>query len=208
VTPFSDFESVFHEFGHGIHDKSADPEDSVWKRYIVPMSVAETFSILMEGITAEPLFLKQELKLKDKAVNEIVDGVRFMALSFLTFYAANSIMKMEFWKKNYNVEQAAKRWQELTKRFFIETPGYYWILHHVMPNYDMYSPSYMIASVRVATITQKLTEDFGEAWWTNPKAGKFIRQLAQTRGEFNIKQWKLKPDIYLKQQKTMSILKK
>jgi len=203
-TPFSDFGSVFHEFGHGIHARSADPEDSVWKRYIVPMSVAETFSILIESVTENPLFLREDLKLEDKAITDIVDRVRFMNLAFLTFYAANSIMKMEFWKKSYSVEQAARRWQELSKRFSIETPGYYWILHHVMPNYDLYAPSYVIASVRVATIKENLVQDYGEAWWRNTQAGRIIKQLAQTGGEFDIKAWKLNPETYLDEQKTLS----
>lgn len=207
VTPFSDFEAVFHEFGHGIHARSADPKDSVWKRYIVPMSVAETFSILIESVTENPVFLREDLKLMDEAIRDIVDRVRFLSLVFLTFYAANSIMKMEFWKKRYSVEQAARRWQELSKRFFIETPGYYWILHHVMPNYDMYSPSYVIASVRVAAVKEKLAQDFGEAWWRNPQAGEFIKQLAQTRGEFDIKAWKLDPEMYLDEQKALSFRK-
>ncbi|MDH5447993.1 MAG: M3 family metallopeptidase [Candidatus Bathyarchaeota archaeon] len=207
VSPFTDFGSVFHEFGHGIHGKSANPEDSVWKRYVVPRSVAETFSILIESVTENPLFLRQDLKLEETAIKEIVDRVRFMNLAFLTFYAANSIMKMEFWKNRYTIEQAAKRWQELTKRFFIETPGNYWILHHVMPNYDMYSPSYVIAAVRVATMKEKLAHDFGETWWRKPEAGEFIRQLAQTRGNFDIKTWKLNPDAYLDEQKFLSFLK-
>jgi hypothetical protein len=146
------------------------------------------------------------LKLEEESVKEITDRVRFMNLAFLTFYAANSIMKMEFWKNNYTVEQAAERWQELTKHFFIETPGNYWILHHIMPNYDTYSPSYVIAAVRVATIKEKLVKDYGEAWWRNPEAGEFIRQLAQTRGEFDIKAWKLDPDTYLSEQKSLSFL--
>ncbi len=185
VSPFTDFGSLFHEFGHGIHCGSANPEDSVWKRYIVPMSVAETFSMLVESVTENPLFLRKDLKLEEKAVNEIIDRVRFMNLAFLTFYAANSIMKMEFWKKNYTIEQATKRWQTLTNRFFVETPGSYWILHHIMPNYDMYSPSYVIAAVRVATIKERLSQDYSETWWKKPEAGEFIKQLAQTRGEEN-----------------------
>ncbi|HVO36754.1 MAG TPA: M3 family metallopeptidase [Candidatus Acidoferrum sp.] len=202
TAPFEDFGSVYHEHGHGIHDASANPKDTVWKRYIVPMSVAETFSILIENITCDPLFLSQELKLEEQAIQEILNRVKFMNLAFLTFYASNSIMKMEFWKKGYSIEQTANRWQQLTKRFFIETPGNYWLLHHVMPNYDLYSPSYVIASVRVTAIIQKLTREYGEKWWKNQEAGEFICELAKTRGEFNIKQWKLNPTTYLKEQTT------
>jgi len=200
TAPFEDFGSVFHEFGHGIHDASANPKDAVWKRYIVPMSVAETFSILIENIAYDPLFLAQELKLEKQAISEILDRVKFMNLAFLTFYAANSIIKAEFWKKGYTIEQAAERWQGLTKRFFIETPGNYWLLHHVMPNYDLYSPSYVIASVRVTTLKEKLKEEHGEAWWRNREAGRYVRELAETRGEFNIKEWKLDSSAYLREQ--------
>jgi len=153
-----------------------------------------------------PLFLKQELKLADSVVNEIIDRRRFMELAFLTFYAANGIMKMEFWKKGYSIEEAAKRWQELTKRFFIEVPGNYWLLHHVMPSYDMYSPSYMIASMRVAAVRERLRQDYGDVWWKNSDAGNFVRDLAEMRGEFDVKAWKLDAESYLKEARALSFL--
>jgi len=206
VSPFTDFGSVFHEFGHGIHGVCANPDDSVWKRYVVPMGVAETFSILIESMLDTPLFLKQELKLADSVVNEIIDRRRFMELAFLTFYAANGIMKMEFWKKGYSIEEAAKRWQELTKRFFIEVPGNYWLLHHVMPSYDMYSPSYVIASMRVAAVRERLRQDYGDVWWKNSDAGNFVRDLAEMRGEFDVKAWKLDAESYLKEARALSFL--
>lgn len=206
VSPFSDFGSLFHEFGHGIHGASANPEDSVWKRYIVPMGVAETFSMLIESMLKTPMFLRDDLKIDEKAVNDIVDRERFMNLAFLTFYAANSIMKIEFWKKAYSLEEAAKRWQELTKRFYIEVPGNYWLLHHIMPDYDVYSPSYVIAAMRVAALREQLAKDFGKAWWRNRKAGDFVKELAKTRGEFDVKAWKLDPDLYLKEQLSLSFL--
>ncbi len=205
-SPFSDFGSVFHEFGHGIHGISANPKDSVWKRYIIPRSVAETFSTLNSSMLDNPIFLREDLKIDEKAINNILDRRRFVELHFIVFYAANSIMKMEFWKKGYSIEEAAKRWQELTKRFFIEVPGNYWLLHHIMPNYDMYSPSYVIAALRVKAITERLIRDYGEAWWRNPKAGEFVKALAQTRGEFDVKAWKLDADNYLKEQVSLSFL--
>lgn len=54
---------------------------------------------------------------------------------------------------------------------------------------------------------EKLAQDYGETWWRKPEAGEFIRQLAQTRGEFDIKAWKLNPDAYLGEQKFLSLLK-
>lgn len=206
VSPFSDFGSVFHEFGHGIHGISANASDPVWKRYIVSRSVAETFSTLNESMLDTPEFLKDYLRLSEGAATEILDRRRFMDLAFLTFYAANGIMKMEFWKKGYSAEAAARRWQELTKRFFVEVPGYYWVLHHIMPNYDMYSPSYVIAAVRVDVIRKRLSDEFGARWWRNSDAGAFVKQLASTRGEFDVKAWRLNPESYLEGVKEISFL--
>jgi len=70
----------------------------------------------------------------------------------------------------------------------------------------MYSPSYVIASVRVAAMKERLSNNHGEAWWRELEAGNFIEQLAQTRGEFDIKSWKLDPDEYLTEQKSLNFL--
>jgi len=206
LSPFSDFGSVFHEFGHGIHGISANPNDPVWKRYIIPRSVAETFSMLNESMLDTPEFLEEDLRLSHEAASEILDRRRFMDLAFLTFYAANGVMKMDFWKNRYDAEQAARRWQELTKRFFVEVPGYYWVLHHIMPNYDMYSPSYVIASVRVHAIGKRLAEEFGAKWWRNREAGVFVKKLASTRGEFDVRAWPLDPDGFLENAKDITFL--
>ncbi len=206
VSPFSDFGSVFHEFGHGIHGISGRSDDPVWKRYIIPRSVAETFSTLLESMLDNPEYLGEHLGLHKDSIRNVLDRRRFMHLAFLTFYAANSIMKMEFWKYSYTVEQAANRWQELTKRFFIEVPGYYWVLHHIMPNYDMYSPSYVIANLRVSAIRKRLKEKFGDRWWKRTETGAFVRGIAETRGEFDIKAWQLNPEDFLEEAKDISFL--
>jgi len=206
VAPFTDFGSIYHEHGHALHGVSANPSDPVWKRYVVPMSVAETFSYLLEYLLEDEVYLREELKLPDEAVREVIDRRRFMHLAFLTFYAANSIMKLEFWRYNYSAERAAERWQELTEKFFIKVPGDYWLLHHIMPSYDLYSPSYMIAAVRVAVIKRRLKEEFGEKWWRSSEAAKLIKRLAEARGEFNVKEWPLKPETYLEEVCNLSFL--
>ncbi len=206
VSPFSDFSSVFHEFGHGIHGTSGIPQDPYWKRYLVPMSVAETFSILFEMLLQYKPFLHEELKLGEDAISEILDRRHFMNLYFLVFYAANSLLKLEYWKKNYTIEQAETRYQKLTKRFFIELPGKYWLLHHIMPDYDLYSPSYMIASVRVKELMHQLIGEYGEFFWKESKAGSVVRDLASSRADFDLSIWNMDIKPYLKEQTEFSFL--
>ena len=108
VSPFTDIASVFHEFGHGIHDASANPEDPYWKRYLISMGVAETFSILIESLMDTPEFLKSHFGFDDKIIADIVNRRHFMNLYFLTFYSANSITKLQFWKEEYSLEETNK----------------------------------------------------------------------------------------------------
>ncbi len=207
VSPFSDFTSLFHEFGHAIHGTSGVEEDPFWKRHCVPMSVEETFSIFFEMLLQEPLFLKHELGLTDDVIQEILDRRHFMNLYFLVFYASNALMKIDFWKRDYSFEDASKRFQELTKRFYWEIPGNYWLTHHIMPNYDVYAPSYMLASVRVKEWMNQMIDEFGEKFWRGDKAkqaGTVIRDLAATRAAFDLSVWDMNPRPYIDEQSQFS----
>ncbi|MHA2176323.1 MAG: M3 family metallopeptidase [Candidatus Hodarchaeales archaeon] len=209
VSPFSDFASLFHEYGHAIHGTSGIKDDPFWKRYIVPMSVAETFSIFFEMLLQQPLYLKYELGLNEVAIQEILDRRHFMNLYFLVFYASNALMKIEYWKRNYSAEDASKRFQELTKRFFWEIPGDYWLTHHVMPDYDIYAPSYMLASVRVKEWMNQMIDEFGEEFWRGDQAkqvGAVIRDLAATRGEFDLSVWDMNTKPFLDEQSQFSFM--
>jgi hypothetical protein len=204
VSPFSDFSSVFHEFGHAVHGVSGRKEDPFWIRYLVPMSVAETFSIFLESLLEQPQFLKSELGLSDEIVDEIIDRRHFMNIYFLVFYAANSLLKMEYWKKEFSLEAASNRYQELTKQFFWKIPGNYWLLHHIMPDYDMYSPSYILASIRVKEWIDQMLDEFGDEYWKDKQAGTVFRDLAETRGEFDLAVWDMDPKPYLREQTQFS----
>lgn len=207
TSPGSTLTSVFHEFGHGIHGISGIPPEPPWKRLIVPNSVSETFSILIETlVTSNKLFLTEDLGLPKDAAQDIMDRNNFMYLFFCVFYAANSLMKLAYWKEGLTFPQASQRWQDLTRRFYIEIPGDYWLLHHVMPQYAIYAPSYMIASVRVTHLVRHLTKEFGNRWWHEPRAGKYISELAATRGEFPIKKFSLNPQTYLDRISNLSFL--
>jgi hypothetical protein len=209
VSPFSDFTSLFHEYGHGIHGASGIEADPFWKRYIIPMSVAETFSIFLEMLLQQPLYLKNELGLNEDVIQEILDRRHFMNLYFLVFYAANALMKIEYWKQDYSFEEASKRFQELTKRYFWEVPGDYWLTHHITPNYDVYAPSYMLASIRVKEWMNQMIDEFGEEFWRGDAAtqvGAVIRDLAVARGEFDLSVWDMDPQPYLKEQSELTFL--
>jgi hypothetical protein len=78
-------------------------------------------------------------------------------------------------------------------------PGKYWQLHHVMPDFDLYSPSYMVAAVRAAELDRKLENLFGANWWADKRAGNYIRTVAKDGASIRLSRFsKLDTRPYLK----------
>jgi len=178
ANPFEDFSSVFHEFGHGIHFSSIDPRAAFSDRYGVANGVAEIFSIFFEGLMHERLFLTAELGLPEDVAHDILERYRFNSLYFATFYAANSTMKLRYWHDEPAFETLDELYSDLTERFLgIRYPGAYWKLHHVMPDYILYSPSYLIAAVRALELRNSLAARFGEAYWRERESGEAVLEL-------------------------------
>ncbi len=145
-------------------------------------------------------FLTKQFKVSKEVAEEAVQRTRFMELYFLAFYAANSLMKIEFWEEGLSMEQANERYERYTEEFMgIRVPGKYWQLHHVMPDYDLYSPSYMIAAVRAAELDRKLENLFGANWWSDKRAGDYIRKTASDGASIKLSRFsKLDTRAYLK----------
>ncbi len=200
VKPFTDMESSFHEHGHGMHFIAISETAPYWDKYTISNGVAEIFSTLIERLMRKPSFLTRQFKTPKNIVEDAIEREKFMELFFLTFYAANSLLKIEFWEENLSMEQANERYERYTEEFMgVRVPGKYWQLHHVMPDYDLYSPSYMIAAVRAAELDRKLENLFGSSWWTDKRAGDYIRKRASDGASIKLSRFsKLDTRPYLK----------
>jgi hypothetical protein len=103
-----------------------------------------------------------------------------MELFFVTFYAANSLMKIEYWKRNLSIDQACEVYSRLIKEYTgFEIPGEYWLLHHILPESIMYVPSYLLAAVRAAELNAYIKNRFGDQWWTEKDTGKNLREIME-----------------------------
>jgi hypothetical protein len=72
-----------------------------------------------------------------------------MGLFFITFYAANSLMRLEYWKNKLTIEQASEVYSEIIKEYDgFEMPGEYGLLYHILPDSIIYVPSYLLTAVR------------------------------------------------------------
>lgn len=178
ANPLDDFTNIFHETGHGIHFSSIEQEALYEDKYGTPMGVAEIFSIFFENLMHDRDYLQRKLGLSENTALDLVDRFRFNDQFFTTFYSANSIMKLGYWHDGLSMGEAAKRYSELTEKYMgIRYPGEYWLLHHVMPDYPLYSPSYLLAAVRASELGKKLISRFGERYWQEKGSGKFLLEL-------------------------------
>src|ERR671916_196721 len=186
-SPYFDLQGCYHEMGHAVHASSISVEAEYWNRYSFSMGIAEIFSIFLERLTKNRKYLSSLGIKNNRILEEIEARNNFMDLFFVTFYAANSIMKAEFWHKKLSIEKTSDVYARLIKEYTgFEMPGEYWMLHHILPDAIMYVPSYLIAAVRAVELDHHLQDRFGEKWWTQVEAGKYLREIIQPGAAINL----------------------
>lgn len=201
-SPYFDLQGCYHETGHAIHAASINRNLSYVDKYKFPMGIAEIFSIFLERLTRNPLYLESVLGIRDKKILEdLTKRNKFMELFFVTFYAANSLLKLEYWTENLTIEQANKVYEHLMRKYTgFEMPGRYWMLHHILPEAIMYVPSYLIAAVRAAELEKYLRDKFGEKWWEDRLASSTLKEFMSKGGRIEIGQFsKLDWNIFMKE---------
>jgi hypothetical protein len=179
--PIFDFQACFHETGHAMHASSVDPDMEYWNKYKISMGIAEIFSTFFERLTKNSQYI-HSLSASGKAnkivIDKLIARTHFMELFFVTFYTANSLMKLEYWQQNLSVAKACQVYSKLIKEYTeFEVPGEYWLLHHILPESIMYVPSYLLAAVRAAELEAYLRNKFGDMWWREKEAGKSLREI-------------------------------
>jgi hypothetical protein len=179
-SPYFDLQGCYHEMGHAVHASSINAQVEYWNRYNFSMGIAEIFSIFLERLTKNRIYLSSLGIKNNQILEEIEARNKFMDLFFVTFYTANSLMKTEFWHEKLSMEKATDVYARLIKDYTgFEMPGEYWMLHHILPDAIMYVPSYLIAAVRAVEFDHHLKGRFGEKWWEQAEAGKYIREIMQ-----------------------------
>ncbi len=177
TSPVADYMSFMHEMGHALHFANIDEKQSFSHRYLVPNGIAEIFSTLFEALATEPVFLHEELGIPEEIARDLVTRNRFMLLYFLVFYGVNSMLKVRFWQDQLTMDQADALYAELAQQFMgLPLPGIYWQTHHVASMYDMYTPSYLLAQIRMEELRRKLEREYGTRWWQDLCAGDTLRR--------------------------------
>lgn len=180
-SPIFDFQACFHETGHAIHASSVDANKEYWNKYRISMGVAEIFSTFLERLTKNSGYVESLLchtKIDRVLIDKLIARTHFMELFFVTFYTANSLMKLEFWREDLSMDKACDVYSRLIKEYTgFEIPGEYWLLHHILPESIMYVPSYLLAAVRASELEMYLRNRFGDKWWREKESGRNLVEI-------------------------------
>ncbi len=188
-SPYFDFQGCLHETGHAIHATSIDKSRSYSEKYRISMGIAEIFSMFLERLSRNPSYLNSlRSRVKgDILIDKIIAKNNFMDLFFITFYAANTLMKIEYWEKGLTIDAASDLYSRVTREYLgIDMPGKYWLLHHILPEAIMYVPSYLIAAVRAFELERYVMTKFGETWWKEMDAGKELKKIMNPGAKLDI----------------------
>jgi hypothetical protein len=203
-SPYFDLQACFHETGHAMHASSIDAKSEYWDKYRIPMGMTETFSIFLERLTKNTGYISSSLSNSIKDQNNLEKLTlrnRFMELFFVTFYAANSLMKLEYWKESLSIDKASELYARLIREYTgFEMPGEYWLLHHILPDSILYVPSYLLAAVRASELDIYIGNKHGEKWWTEKEAGKDLREIMKHGAKTDLSVFsKLNSNIFLQE---------
>lgn len=180
-SPIFNLQACFHETGHAIHASSVNRTNEYWNKYRIPMGIAEIFSTFLERLTKNTTYIRSlfdSANCDDKTINKLISRTRFMELFFVTFYTANSLMKLQYWRENLSIDQACEVYSRLIQEYTgFNMPGEYWLLHHILPESIMYVPSYLLAAVRAAELDTYMRNKFGDMWWKEKESGKSLREI-------------------------------
>lgn len=188
-SPYFDFQGCLHEAGHAIHATSIDNDCSYSDKYRISMGIAEIFSMFFERLSRNPSYLNSlRSKVKsDILIDRIIAKNNFMDLFFITFYTANTLMKIEYWEKNLNTDGASDLYSKLIRDYLgFDMPGQYWLLHHILPEAIMYVPSYLVAAVRAFELEKYVIGKFGGKWWKEREAGEELRKIMNPGAKLDI----------------------
>ena len=190
---YFDLQACFHETGHAMHASSVDVKNEYWDKYRIPMGVAEVFSIFLERLTKNSDYIKPLIDSQknnnhnNNTITKLTQKNQFMELFFVTFYAANSLMKLKYWKENLSIHQASELYSSLIEEYTgFEIPGEYWLLHHILPESIIYVPSYLLAAVRAAELDMYARNKYGDRWWKEKEAGKDLREIMKPGAKINL----------------------
>jgi hypothetical protein len=168
-----DFATLFHEGGHAEHYGNTEAALPFEFRHLGDNAVTESFAFLLEGLTADPAWLREVLGIEDP--DAAVSHARAARLLMLRRYSAKIAYEVELHGPGTELGSMQRRYVELlSERVGVDWPAEPW-LSDIDPGF--YVACYLRAWALELSWRRALRERFGETWFRQPEAGEWLLAL-------------------------------
>jgi hypothetical protein len=168
-----DYATLFHEGGHAEHYGCTDAALPLEHRHLGDNSVTESFAFLLQGLTADPVWLEATLEVGDP--DAAIAHARAVRLVMLRRYSAKIAYEVELHAPQAELDSMSDRYvQLLSEGVRIVWPSEPW-LADVDPGF--YAACYLRAWALEVSWRAALRERFGERWFQVTEAGEWLRGL-------------------------------
>ncbi|MFI5121876.1 MAG: hypothetical protein ACHQJ5_03180 [Vicinamibacteria bacterium] len=169
-----DFGAVMHEGGHTEHYANISRELPFEHRYLGDNGVTESFAFLFERLTEEPAWLAEHLGIE--APEAVLAHARAVWLLLVRRYCAKLAYERELHGESAQLDPMPARYAELLgdATGVAEWPAEQW-LADVDPGF--YVVCYLRAWALETHWRRALRERFGERWFAEPEAGRWLLGL-------------------------------
>jgi hypothetical protein len=171
-----DYQSFLHEAGHALHYAGCDPSlPYTFRRLSRDHALTEIYSFLLESVTREPGWHREQFDLDAGEAEDCADATRFLDVFLFRRYAAKLDYELEIWADFANAPAHATKYAEHLRAatgFRYRPDGY-------LADMDggFYSADYLRAWIRSAQLRAYLRETIGPDWWEQSATGDFLRGL-------------------------------
>ena len=170
-----DFEAMFHEGGHALHGSAVDTKlPYALKTLSRSGALTETYAFILEDLVFNPLWLSTFLNVSANSAQRIQKQAYFVNLMMLRRYLGKFSYEYEMFSQNAIAKGPALYAKNLQNLTGFITKKIYWLSDM---DSGFYSADYLRAWIGAAQIKDYLKRKFGQKWFLNPKAGKFLRGL-------------------------------
>lgn len=172
----SDYETLFHEMGHALHDAFVVVGEYEFQR-LGDYGTTETYAFLPEGLISDEAFLIEHELVPDEKTRRGFLRNRLLAdLGTARYYAGLFSYERLLHRGGFSEDeltQAYGRLMEAARLCPLEHPEY----GYLSSNEDFYGVNYLEAWFLTAQLRAALTERFGRDWWRSAAAGELLKDL-------------------------------
>jgi hypothetical protein len=176
-----DFSTLFHEAGHLQFGAHMSAGLSFLYRQYGDTSVHESYAFLLQHLVDDPVWWHEIMGGAD--ASDYIRFARFQRLYLLRRYASKLQYEVQFYEGDGGEEMAQAYAALLERGSGVPYPSERYLAD---VDFGFYVLQYLQAWIWECQLRGHLKSEFGEAWFSNRKAGDFLRELWQDGQKYDV----------------------